>query len=88
MAALNADLDRLAGALGTPAENDAVRTLYSRLGTTSFSERILAARPANLAVLPVTGVQWSDWGRPRRVLETLARLGIQPQWAGRVARLG
>jgi hypothetical protein len=59
----------------------------SRLGTMSFSERILAARPANLAVLPVTGAQWSDWGRPQSVLETLARLGTQPQWAGRVARL-
>jgi hypothetical protein len=50
----------------------------------SFAADVLAARPANLAVLPVTGVQWSDWGRPARVLSTLAGLGIRPDWAERV----
>jgi hypothetical protein len=37
---------------------------------------VLAMRPSNLAVLPVCGVEWSDWGQPRRVLSTLATLGI------------
>jgi hypothetical protein len=41
----------------------------------------------NLAVLPVTGVSWSDRGQPRRVLAMLARLGIEPAWAGCAARL-
>jgi hypothetical protein len=64
-----------------------VRRLYARLTSTSFSDRVLARPAANLAVLPVTGVSWSDWGQPRRVLATLARLGIEPGWAGRAARL-
>jgi hypothetical protein len=33
-------------------------------------------------------VEWSDWGLPERVLATLARLGIEPEWAERgLARL-
>jgi mannose-1-phosphate guanylyltransferase len=71
--------------LGTPAEPAAVRALYDRLPTSSFAADVLAARSSNLAVLPVTGVEWSDWGQPARVLSTLARLGIRPEWAERVA---
>jgi hypothetical protein len=41
----------------------------------------LGTRPANLAVLPVRGVTWSDWGDPARVLQTLGRLGVHPEWA-------
>jgi mannose-1-phosphate guanylyltransferase len=29
-------------------------------------------------VMPMTGVDWSDWGRPERVAETLLRLGKRP----------
>lgn len=60
-----------------------VRALYADLEPLDFSEKVLAARPANLAVLPVAGVQWSDWGEPRRVTATLAALGITPEWLGR-----
>jgi len=76
--------DRFAGirpALDTLGEEEAVRGLYARLPSTNFSHGVLAACPANLAVLPVNGTDWSDWGEPRRVLATLARLGIRPQWA-------
>ncbi|MBI3031511.1 MAG: NTP transferase domain-containing protein [Candidatus Rokubacteria bacterium] len=76
--------DRFAGirpALDTLGEEEAVRALYARLPPTNFSSGVLAACPANLAVLPVNGTEWSDWGEPRRVLATLLRLGIRPQWA-------
>lgn len=70
---------------GTAAERGAVARLYAGLPAINFSEQVLATHPANLAVLPVTGVAWSDWGQPRRVLATLARLGLEPEWARRAA---
>jgi len=73
--------------LGTIAEPRAVRSLYRTLGAMSFSDEVLARRPANLAVLPVEGVRWSDWGRPQRVIDTLGRLGTEPAWPGRAAAL-
>jgi len=72
---------------GTAAEGRAVARLYAGLPAINFSDRVLATHPANLAVLPVTGVTWSDWGQPRRVLATLARLGVEPEWAKRTARM-
>lgn len=67
-------------ALHTPAEEDQLRALYGRLPPTNFSRDVLATRPANLAVLPVSGVAWSDLGEPHRVLDTLAGAGLLPQW--------
>jgi len=72
-------------ALGTADEERAARTAYDALESTSFSDAVLAARPANLATLPVDGIHWSDWGRPRRILATLEDLGINAQWAERAA---
>ena len=65
----------------TLGESKAMRSLYASLPSTSFSEDVLGTKPANLAVLPVRGVAWSDWGDPARVLRTLARVGIHPEWA-------
>jgi mannose-1-phosphate guanylyltransferase len=82
--ALHAAFEPVAGLLRTPGERSAIRMLYRRLAASSFASDVLAPRPSNLAVLPVTGVEWSDWGNPARVLSTLARLGIRPEWADRV----
>jgi mannose-1-phosphate guanylyltransferase len=71
--------------VGTAAESPAVRALYRNLAPLSFSTDVLARGPANLAVLPVEGTQWSDWGQPNRVMETLDRLCVEPAWTERVA---
>lgn len=68
-------------ALGTPGEAEAVRALYATLPPMNFSDQILSGSPPNLAVLPVQGVGWSDWGDSERVLAALARMGIRPAWA-------
>ena len=81
---LAAAFSPLRAALGTPGEAAAVRAVYAGLASSSFAGAVLATRPANLAVLPVSGVEWSDWGRPARVLATLAGLGIRPAWADRL----
>lgn len=64
-------------------EREAIRALYARFPSMNFSEQVLAAARPNLAVLPVSGVWWSDWGDPHRVLVTLARIGVHPEWADR-----
>jgi mannose-1-phosphate guanylyltransferase len=64
----------------TLGADEAMRSLYANLCSTSFSDDVLGTKLANLAVLPVRGVAWSDWGDPDRVLRALGRLGIAPQW--------
>jgi hypothetical protein len=32
-------------------------------------------------VLPVNGVDWSDWGEPGRVMASLERTGTRVDWA-------
>jgi hypothetical protein len=38
-------------------------------------------RAADLSVMSVKNVGWSDWGDPNRVLSTFADIGIQAEWA-------
>jgi mannose-1-phosphate guanylyltransferase len=75
-------------AIGTQAEHAEIRRIYAGLAPSNFSDVVLASRPANLAVLPVSGVQWSDWGQPARVVATLDRLGVHPDWLDRLAPTG
>ncbi len=65
----------------TPTELSELRELYSWIPSTNFSQEVLAMRPDDLAVMKVDEVGWSDLGEPSRVLTTLARLGVQAQWA-------
>ncbi len=59
--------------LNTAEEFEAVDALYARLPSINFSQQVLANCPEDLAVLRVRGVQWSDLGDPKRVLDVLAR---------------
>lgn len=59
----------------TANEEAAVRSLYSELLSTNFSQQVLAVRPSDLTVLPVAGVRWNDWGEPHRVLSDLRKIG-------------
>src|SRR5215471_8302942 len=64
--------------LGTPWEDDAARAVYGRLPSTDLSRHVFQVCAESLAVLPVTGVSWTDLGDPLRVCEAQARLGRQP----------
>jgi mannose-1-phosphate guanylyltransferase len=64
-----------------------LRALYRELPSAGFSETVLATNPANLVVRVVDDVEWSDWGRPSRVLRTLDRLDRKPAWAERATAL-
>ena len=75
----------LRSSLGSGTEAERVRRLYDAMRPVDFSRDVLAVRPANLAVLPVSGVDWNDLGEPRRVLATMARVGFSPHWLEPVA---
>ena len=51
---------------------------YTEMTRASFSHDVLE-HSRDLAVLPVAGSGWSDWGSPRRVFESLT--GTQRHWA-------
>lgn len=65
---------------GTVFEERTLERLYKDLPVSTFSDDVLMRHNANLGVLAVAGVQWSDLGDPQRVMETLNRLGAQPPW--------
>jgi mannose-1-phosphate guanylyltransferase len=58
--------------------------VYRRLPPMGFSETVLVPGARHLAVLRVKGVEWSDWGHPRRVPASLGSAGLRPAWLDRV----
>lgn len=61
-------------ALTTLFERDTMERLYEDLPSANFSHQVLECSPEHLAVLPVTGMEWSDLGEPQRVLDAISRL--------------
>ncbi len=59
-------------------EADVLARLYEHLAPADFSKDILQPSAKRCLVLPMQGIDWSDWGRPERVEETLARVGRRP----------
>ncbi len=55
------------------AEADALSSMYASIPVSSFSDEVLSVCPGGLAVLPSSGLGWSDLGEPARVLSLLAR---------------
>jgi mannose-1-phosphate guanylyltransferase len=65
-----AALQRYALAIGSAGETRALVDAYASMTPANFSRDVLAHAPA-LAVLPVAGSGWSDWGSPQRVFASL-----------------
>ena len=60
--ALSTAFDNLCAVIGTEQEDETAEAIYESISTLDFSHQISAACPANLAVLPVCGVEWKDLG--------------------------
>jgi mannose-1-phosphate guanylyltransferase len=63
-------LERYAERLGQPDEAAALAAAYDAMSPANFSHEVLA-RATGLAVMPVAGSGWCDWGSPRRVFQSL-----------------
>jgi mannose-1-phosphate guanylyltransferase len=71
-------------ALGMPQEAAVLERVYASLPPISFARRVLARAPRRLVTLAARGLQWNDWGSPRRVLASLRATRQEPPWLGRV----
>jgi len=60
--------------LGTSFERKAIECLYRDLPAANFSYEVLQNAFSSMAVLPVTGLEWSDLGTPDRLLAVLKRI--------------
>jgi len=81
MPELYAEFAAVTPAFETINEHKALAKLYSHIEDSNFSHQVLAARPEDLMVMRVGDVGWSDLGEPNRVLSTLARIGVQSEFA-------
>lgn len=61
-------------------ERRLLSNVYENMEAANFSRTILEKATDRLAVVPLRNVEWSDWGRPSRIVQTLTRLGQEPQF--------
>lgn len=83
-------LEEHAGGIGTSSEHQQLLHLYRTMPTRNFSSDLLSLIPQQLHMMDLTGVCWSDWGRPERIQETIACMkqgelfGVDSESVGRV----
>ncbi len=81
-------LEEHAGGIGTSSEHQRLLHLYRTMPTRNFSSDLLSLIPQQLHMMDLTGVCWSDWGRPERIQETIAcmrrreRFGVDSESVG------
>jgi mannose-1-phosphate guanylyltransferase len=76
--ALHRSFQRIYRAIGTSAESVVVEDCYREMTPLNFSKGLLeaiAVEHRRLAVIPVHGVLWSDWGSAPRIMEILQKTG-------------
>lgn len=56
-------------------EKLALSETYRDMVTLNFSRDLLQRAPDRTVVFPLRNVEWSDWGRPSRLVESLDKLG-------------
>lgn len=70
--------ERLGGAIGTAQERAVLKSVYRLMPARNFSSGLLQRAADRISVIELSGVLWSDWGKPERIAETLRRIGKQP----------
>ena len=71
-------LEHAAKGFDTDGEDAALQRVYQEMPSWNVSADLLGRSAANLAVMELDRVHWSDWGKPERILETLHRAGKPP----------
>jgi mannose-1-phosphate guanylyltransferase len=70
--------EQLDQAVASPQEPHVLHAIYQHMPKKNFSSDLLQRRPDRVAVLELTGVLWSDWGKPERIANSLRWLGKRP----------
>lgn len=69
---------QLGDAIGGPKEEAVLARMYEDMPHANFSADLLQRLPEAVSVMELTGVLWSDWGKPERIAETLRRIAKRP----------
>jgi mannose-1-phosphate guanylyltransferase len=72
--------ERLHDAIGSCQESSVLDSIYKAMPARNFSADLLTPAASEVAVMPMEGILWSDWGRAERIVETLSRIGRQPNF--------
>ncbi|PYV40960.1 MAG: hypothetical protein DMG06_18645 [Acidobacteria bacterium] len=67
-------------AIGTLKEEVVVDQIFKEMPARNFSTDLLQRVSRQVAVIELKEVIWSDWGRPRRIVDTLIRMGKPPNF--------
>ncbi len=70
--------ETLLPAIGSPSESRILRGIYDTMPARNFSMDFLEHVPHNVSALDVNNVLWSDWGRPKRIAQSLHKIGKLP----------
>lgn len=73
--AMIARFDALRPWMGRPGQAQAIALAYRDMENVNFSRDIAEPAAGRMVAMPMDGVHWSDWGRPQRIAETLAKIG-------------
>jgi mannose-1-phosphate guanylyltransferase len=65
------------GLVGVDQERLVLDQIYQQLPAADFSADFLRRAAASTLVFPLEDLFWSDWGRPKRVMNSLHELGLQ-----------
>jgi len=70
--------ETLLPAIGTPRESRVLTAIYETMPVRNFSMDFLEQVPHKVSAFDVKGVLWSDWGRPKRIAQSLRKIGRAP----------
>jgi len=73
--AMIARFDELRPWMGRAKQTEAVARAYEAMERVNFSRDIVEPAAGRMMAMPMDGIHWSDWGRPQRIAETLAKIG-------------
>ena len=71
---------RLFKAIGSYHESDVLETIYKVMPSQNFSKGLLTLAANHAGVMPMRDILWSDWGSEKRIVETLVKMGKQPNF--------
>jgi mannose-1-phosphate guanylyltransferase len=67
------------------SRKSALKATYAGMRSYDFSRDVLQRVVSSTLVVPMRGVEWSDWGRPERIVQSLERLGKAPAFPAEAA---
>jgi mannose-1-phosphate guanylyltransferase len=77
--------ETLVPAVGASWEPQALDRLYETLPRHNFSRDFLEHVPHKVSALGVNNILWSDWGRPKRIAQSLHNIGKAPAFPKELA---